>query len=141
MPLITRDETTGHRRSVIRYPDGTPPRPAGCRWCGVAEDVHDVRWSDAASFHVWATPTAAQVKARILAHATHATHGTPQHAAPTAPQTLLGASIAAFQAANQHIRDGCTTCTPAARLPEMCPDGQRLTLTAVNSLATEPITH
>ncbi|WP_406501544.1 hypothetical protein OHA04_27395 [Streptomyces sp. NBC_01590] len=81
MPLITRDETTGRWRSPIRHPDGAPPRPAGCRWCGIPEDIHDVEWSEAATLHRWASPTAAQVQARIRAHATY---GIPRHAAPPA---------------------------------------------------------
>ncbi|MFE3378794.1 hypothetical protein [Streptomyces anulatus] len=44
-------------------------------------------------------------------------------------------AIAAFQAANAHIRDGCTTCSPAARLPDMCVEGQTLALAAVATLA------
>lgn len=136
MALITRDEVTGRRRSTIRFPDGSPPRPSGCRWCGSAEDTHGVRWSDAAGFHAWAAPTAAQTEARILAHIAHAI---PQDDdAPVGPPTLLEAAARAFRVANWHIAAGCATCTPASRLLEMCADGQRLALAAVHALADEP---
>ncbi|MEU0275952.1 hypothetical protein [Streptomyces sp. NPDC006307] len=136
MSLITRDEATGLRRGFIRYPDGSPPELDGCRWCGTPHETHGLRWSDAASWHQWARPTHAQVEARARAHIVH---GIPRPALPaSAAPSLLEAAIGAFQTANDHIRDGCTTCAPASRLPDMCPEGQRLALAAVHALATDP---
>lgn len=43
----------------------------------------------------------------------------------------------AFQLANEHIRGGCDHCRPSMRLPEMCPEGQRLSLAACNTITAE----
>lgn len=44
---------------------------------------------------------------------------------------------AAFAAADAHIRgDGCAQCKPSNRLPEMCPEGQRLSRRAMASLTS-----
>lgn len=67
MTLVTTDPKTGLRRGPIRYPDGQPPVPSGCRWCGIEERHHAQRWSDAAEWHTWAAPTDAQILARMLA--------------------------------------------------------------------------
>lgn len=52
---------------------------------------------------------------------------------PTAPVALDDA-IAAFQAANDHVRAGCATCSPAVRLSDLCHKGRALALAAVNTL-------
>lgn len=68
--LVTRDLVTGLRRGTIRYPDGKPPAPYGCRWCGVQQSGHGTRWSAAARLHRWAPPTSAQILARMKARQT-----------------------------------------------------------------------
>lgn len=67
MTLVTRDPATGLRRGPVRYPDGRPPVPSGCRWCGVEHRRHGRRWSDASGWHTWTAPTSAQVLARMRA--------------------------------------------------------------------------
>ncbi|MFJ5890374.1 hypothetical protein [Streptomyces californicus] len=59
--LVTRDRTTGLRRGPIRWPDGTPPPPFGCRRCGNDPQVHG------AAGHRWQRPTPAQIFARMTA--------------------------------------------------------------------------
>lgn len=63
-----RDAATGMLRGHIRWPDGRPPTPFGCRWCGIARGWdHCQLWIPGRGFHVWQQPTQAQVKARMLA--------------------------------------------------------------------------
>lgn len=59
--LVTRDLVTGMRRGPIRWPDGNPPAPFGCRRCGYPAAVHGP------GTHPWERPTNAQVKARMKA--------------------------------------------------------------------------
>ncbi|WP_086780217.1 hypothetical protein [Streptomyces griseus] len=59
--LVTRDRTTGLRRGPIRWPDGTPPPPFGCRRCGHDQQVHG------GAGHRWERPTGAQIFARMTA--------------------------------------------------------------------------
>ncbi|MFJ5815038.1 hypothetical protein ACIQGT_14220 [Streptomyces sp. NPDC093108] len=82
MPLLIFDESAGRRRSPIRHPDGSPPPPSGCRWCGMSVTVHGVRWSAAATSHRWTAPTPAQVLARVRAHTAHGTLTAAPAAAP-----------------------------------------------------------
>ena len=67
MTLVTRDPTTGLRRNGIRYRDGNPPIPSGCRWCGISERYHGQRWVPSHSWHKWEQPTPAQILARMKA--------------------------------------------------------------------------
>lgn len=67
MTLVTRDPATGLRRGPVRYPDGHPPVPSGCRWCGIEHRRHAGRWSAAVGWHAWNAPTSAQVLARMRA--------------------------------------------------------------------------
>ncbi|MEU8834853.1 hypothetical protein [Streptomyces sp900116325] len=60
MTLVTRDPDTGLRRGPIRFPDGSPPPPFGCRRCGVEERHH---WF----VHDWERPTDVQILARMKA--------------------------------------------------------------------------
>ncbi|MCY0957674.1 hypothetical protein [Streptomyces sp. H27-H5] len=46
----------------------------------------------------------------------------------------LDAALTALRAANAHISTGCSRCTPAAQVPDMCPEGQSLALAAVDLL-------
>lgn len=59
--LVTRDQATGLRRGPIRWPDGTPPPPYGCRRCGNHPDTHG------STGHRWEQPTSAQFTARMRA--------------------------------------------------------------------------
>ncbi|WP_371793877.1 hypothetical protein OIE91_11470 [Streptomyces albidoflavus] len=81
MRLVTRDRSTGLRRGPIRYPDGHPPVPSGCRWCGVPDRQHARRWSGAVGWHPWTPPTPAQALARMRAR--RATRTAPQTDSPT----------------------------------------------------------
>ncbi|MCC9686929.1 hypothetical protein [Streptomyces sp. MNU103] len=67
MTLVTRDPVTGLRRGPVRYPDGRPPVPSGCRWCGIEHRRHAGRFSYAVGWHPWTAPTSAQVLARMKA--------------------------------------------------------------------------
>lgn len=51
--------------------------------------------------------------------------------------TLLDAAAAAGRAAEAHIASGCTTCRRGARLPELCPDGQRAVTEAAHQAAPD----
>jgi hypothetical protein len=63
-----RDAATGMLHGHIRWPDGRPPTPFGCRWCGIARGWdHCQLWIPGRGFHVWQQPTQAQIKARMLA--------------------------------------------------------------------------
>lgn len=80
MTLVTRDPATGLRRNPIRYRDGHPPVPSGCRWCGAAERVHGQRWKSSAGWHTWEQPTSAQILARMRARRTARLNAPPtQH--------------------------------------------------------------
>ncbi|MFF6844707.1 hypothetical protein ACFY8X_38955 [Streptomyces tanashiensis] len=67
MSLVTRDPVTGLRRNPIRFPDGNPPTPYGCRWCGTGQSGHGQRWKASVGIHRWELPTRAQVLARMRA--------------------------------------------------------------------------
>ncbi len=62
-----QDTTTGMLHGHIRWPNGQPPTPFGCRWCGTAQNVHGKRWMPGKALHTWERPTTAQIKARMLA--------------------------------------------------------------------------
>lgn len=62
------DETTGMIRGRIRWPDGKPPTPFGCRWCGYSSDWHGFSmFMPRGRSHGFMRPTNAQIKARMLA--------------------------------------------------------------------------
>lgn len=70
MSLVTRDPATGLRRDPISYPDGQPPTPYGCRWCGTEHSGHGQRWKASVGLHRWEQPTREQVLARMRARRT-----------------------------------------------------------------------
>lgn len=110
--LVTRDLATGLRRGPIRYPDGKPPAPYGCRWCGVQQSGHCTRWSNAARLHRWAPPTSAQILARMKARqaARKAGHS------PFAEITALGQAAALNLAQTL----GWDTSPAATSRPDRC---------------------
>ncbi|MFI9463824.1 hypothetical protein [Streptomyces xiamenensis] len=67
MSLHHTDPASGLRHGHIRHPDGQPPTPQGCRWCGTPQQHHGRRWSDSHGVHAWEPLTAAQVLARMRA--------------------------------------------------------------------------
>lgn len=67
IPLPLVDRTTGMRRTAVRFPNGQPPAPNGCRWCGINARGHGRQWSRSAQWHQWTHPTAAQILARMRA--------------------------------------------------------------------------
>jgi hypothetical protein len=73
MTLATTDPASGMRRGGIRWPNGNPPNPDGCRWCGVAEREHCGRWTNGAGWHQWTQPTSTQRLARMRARRAKAT--------------------------------------------------------------------
>lgn len=68
--LVTRDPDTGHRCGPIRWPNGTPPTPNGCRWCGTPQHHHGRSWIPSAGMHAWTQPTNTQILARMHARRT-----------------------------------------------------------------------
>jgi hypothetical protein len=68
--LVTTDPATGLRRGPIRHPDGKPPQPSGCRWCGTPQRQHARGWVAAAGLHPWVQPTPVQILARMRARRT-----------------------------------------------------------------------
>ncbi|MDI9836225.1 hypothetical protein [Streptomyces sp. KAU_LT] len=57
----------GLQHGNVRHPDGTPPPPFGCRWCGIHPAEHRARRTAAAGLHTWERPTDAQILARMRA--------------------------------------------------------------------------
>jgi hypothetical protein len=62
-----RDPTTGMLHGLIRWPNGKPPTPNGCRWCGIDHQRDGQLWIPGRGFHQWEPPTDAQTKARMIA--------------------------------------------------------------------------
>lgn len=52
---------------VLFIRHATAPTPEGCRWCGVPFRGHASRHVPSKKWHIYATPTEAQVRARIHA--------------------------------------------------------------------------
>ncbi|MEY9840633.1 hypothetical protein [Streptacidiphilus sp. EB103A] len=63
--LRLRHLESGMRHGLVRHPDGQPPLPGGCRWCGVD---HFGQWFlPGRGYHAWVQPTQAQIGARMRA--------------------------------------------------------------------------
>lgn len=72
------DPVTGLRRGYIRWPDGSPPDPYGCRWCGYPKAIHQAIYTiyvSSVGDHQWVTPTNEQIYARMVARRDHRHHG------------------------------------------------------------------
>ncbi|MFF8840535.1 hypothetical protein [Streptomyces sp. NPDC015130] len=107
MTLVTRDPATGLSRNPIRYPDGQPPTPYGCRWCGTEQGGHGRRWKPGAGLHVWEQPTDAQILARMRARRTARLAGpAPLHA------TTAWAPDPDGESADSYCRDCGTSACP-----------------------------
>lgn len=65
--LTRTDPVTGMRHGYIRYRDGHPPTPFGCRWCGIASDQHWGGGCIPGRPHNFAMPTPTQIKLRMIA--------------------------------------------------------------------------
>jgi hypothetical protein len=61
------DCDTGMAHGNVRWPDGRPPTPFGCRWCGAEQRFHGRRNLRGRNSHRWVQPTQAQIKARMVA--------------------------------------------------------------------------
>ncbi len=61
-----RHPETGMLRGHIYYPDGHPPVPSGCRWCGLS-NPHWQYWRPGKGYHQYEPPTQAQILARMRA--------------------------------------------------------------------------
>ncbi|MFF4900523.1 hypothetical protein [Streptomyces sp. NPDC001068] len=125
----TRCRTCGLDHGPVRHPDGTPPHPYGCRWCGIEPAEHRQRRTAAAGLHAWARPTNVQILARMRA----------RRAAHTEARRLAALLVAFERAAGlvgpaerrrrarAAARRTCTTCEhflPATPPEEPCnPDG------------------
>lgn len=66
-PLPYWDGTASIRFGNVRWPDGRPPTPFGCRWCGDERGHHGHQYLRGRGIHVWEQPTREQIKARMLA--------------------------------------------------------------------------
>lgn len=58
---------TGLKHNWLRWPDGQPPPPFGCRWCGTEPSHHGRRYLSGRGVHGWEQPTEAQILARMRA--------------------------------------------------------------------------
>lgn len=65
--LLYRDCDTGMAHGNVRWPNGRPPTPFGCRWCGTEQRHHGRRSLRGRPSHSWERPTEAQIKARMVA--------------------------------------------------------------------------
>ncbi|MEV6738628.1 hypothetical protein AB0N14_17535 [Streptomyces sp. NPDC051104] len=89
MTLVTRDKKTGLRRGPIRFPDGHPLVPSGCRWCGIPEATHGRGYIASVGMHTWEQPTSAQVLRRMQARAKAQRHARHEQQ----PGTVFGMPI------------------------------------------------
>ncbi|MFI0268619.1 hypothetical protein [Streptomyces luteogriseus] len=64
LPNIT---ATGIAHGYVRWPDGRPATPFGCRWCGTQQSHHGRSYMRGRGMHGWEQPTQAQIKARMVA--------------------------------------------------------------------------
>ncbi|SEO82793.1 hypothetical protein [Actinacidiphila rubida] len=58
---------SGMRHDLIRFADGQPPTPFGCRWCGTPQHHHGRQYLRGRGMHGWEQPTNAQILARMQA--------------------------------------------------------------------------
>lgn len=64
LPNVT---ATGIAHGYVRWPDGRPATPFGCRWCGTRQSHHGRSYMRGRGMHGWERPTEAQIKARMIA--------------------------------------------------------------------------
>jgi hypothetical protein len=118
----TRCRTCGLHHGQVRHPDGTPPAPYGCRWCGIDHAEHRARRTTAAGLHTWARPTNAQILARMRARRTARTQARRLAAVLVAFERGAGLVGPAERRrrARAAARTGCLTCEHY--LPAMAPE-------------------
>ncbi|MFJ4469513.1 hypothetical protein ACIP2X_18745 [Streptomyces sp. NPDC089424] len=124
----TRCRTCGLHHGHVRHPDGTPPPPNGCRWCGIDRAEHRNRRTAAAGLHTWQAPTPAQVLARMHARRAARAESRRLAAVDTAFSRAAGlVGPAERRRRERAARSGCLTCEhflPATAPEEPCnPDG------------------
>jgi hypothetical protein len=95
--LVTIDQATGLRYSPTHWTKtGETPTPDGCRWCGIPQYGHYLRYRASASWHQWTKPTDAQRLARMKARRAQRLAPPPEPTSPLHPDgtpDLTGASI------------------------------------------------
>lgn len=125
----TADPESGMLHGPVRFPDGNPPLPHGCRWCGRPTYQHGARdWIASVGPHDWTRPTPAQTVARMKA----------RRAARAEARRLASDSVEFERAAGlvgpverrrrgrDRARRTCTSCEhflPAAPPEEPCNPG------------------
>ncbi|WP_411092243.1 hypothetical protein [Streptomyces sp. 049-1] len=125
----TRCKTCGLHHGRVRHPDGTPPHPYGCRWCGIDPAEHRKRRTAAAGLHTWQRPTNAQILARMRARRVARVEARRLAAVETAFSRAAGLVGPAERRRRERAaaRTGCLTCThflPAIAPEAPCnPDG------------------
>ncbi|MEZ7004998.1 hypothetical protein [Streptomyces sp. AD55] len=127
MTLPTRHPATGLRTSPIRYPNGRPPIPSGCRWCGIPQQEHSIRHSRSVGWHGWTAPTTAQTLARMRARRAATDAARRQAAWETTLTRTTGDVGPRERRRRRRANTGCSTCEhylPALSPEEPCnPDG------------------
>ncbi|MFH8581688.1 hypothetical protein [Streptomyces zaomyceticus] len=116
MSLVTRDLATGLRRGPVCYPDGRPPTPYGCRWCGTEQSGHGQRWKASVGLHRWEQPTRVQILARMRAR---------RNARLNTPPAYHGATV------HSTSTQGCAICDLG---PAVCADCGTTTCTRWNRI-------
>ncbi|MFC8332795.1 hypothetical protein [Streptomyces olivaceus] len=112
-------------RSRVRHPDGTPPPPYGCRWCGIHPADHRARRTTGAGLHTWEQPTPAQLLARMRARRT--ARAEARRLAAVEAAFVRAAGLAGPAERRRRTRAAaqraCTTCEyflPAMPAEEQC---------------------
>lgn len=123
LPFVA--QATDLHHGPIRHPDGTPPPPYGCRWCGYDRAEHRRRRTAAAGLHTWERPTRAQTLARMQARRSARAEARRLAAVATAFGRAAGLVGPAERRRRERAaaRRDCTTCEhflPATPAEEQC---------------------
>jgi hypothetical protein len=114
--LLHTDPLTGLKRSRIRFPDGHPPTPFGCRWCGQTQRAHGYGPTHLPGhgFHAYTQPKDQQILARMRAR--RAARGCRCHI-PTVNPWRCEADTCAML--DDLLRGWTTPAEPGVDLPEL----------------------